>query len=163
MQSNALMALGMGVIVTFIIISVLISVLMIVAHWFVYTKAGQPGWAVLIPIYNFIVLLKIVGRPVWWIFLVLQVILFEVIFILNPGILTGVLYGASAITTIFTCIIIVNGLSKSFGKDAGFTVGLIFLGFIFYPILGFGKAKYIGPGGIPPTADTPADSSVQQL
>jgi hypothetical protein len=41
----------------------------------------------------------------------------------------------------------VNMLSKSFGKDEGFTVGLCLLGFVFYPILGFGKAEYQGPFG----------------
>lgn len=41
----------------------------------------------------------------------------------------------------------INLLSKSFGKDEGFTVGLLFLGIIFYPILGFGSAQYIGPYG----------------
>jgi len=45
-----------------------------------------------------------------------------------------------------------HGLSKSFGKGAGFTVGLVLLGFIFVPILGFGRAQYIGPGGAPKTA-----------
>jgi hypothetical protein len=44
----------------------------------------------------------------------------------------------------------IHRLSKSFGKDAGFTVGLIFLGIIFYPILGFGSAKYVGPNGVSP-------------
>jgi hypothetical protein len=44
-------------------------------------------------------------------------------------------------------IILLHQLSLSFGKDSGFTLGLIFLGFIFYPILGFGDSKYEGPGG----------------
>lgn len=121
--------LGMGI--GLLVIMTLVSVLMVVAQWFIYAKAGQPGWAVLIPFYNMIVLLKIVGRPISWIFLILQIFIFDVLFIVQPGIITGLLLGLSAITVIVLSVIITNGLSKSFGKDAGFTVGLIFLGFIF--------------------------------
>ena len=163
MQSSALMALGMGVIITFAIISILVSVLVIVAHWFIYAKAGQPGWAVLIPIYNLIVLLKIVGRPIWWIIWFFQVLVFYILFLVSPGIPTGILLFLSEVTCIVFAIIITNGLSKSFGKDAGFTVGLVLLGFIFYPILGFGKATYIGPGGIPSPSSEMPDSPAPQV
>lgn len=152
---------------TYIIICTILSligVLVIVAQWFIYTKARQPGWAVLIPFYNFIVLLRIVGRPWWWIFLVLQVFIFEIIFIFNHNIVTGVLFFLSAVTTMVISVMVVNGLSKSFGKNEGFTVGLIFLGFIFYPILGFGKATYIGPGGKPvPVPEIPSITPDQQM
>jgi hypothetical protein len=90
----------------------------------VFKKAGQPGWAAIIPIYNLYVILKIVGKPGWWLLLML-IPLVNVVF---------------AIWT-------VNLLSKSFGKDVGFTLGLIFLSFIFWPILAFGDAKYQGPYG----------------
>lgn len=100
--------------------------ILIAAQWKIYAKAGQPGWACLIPFYNFYVLLKIVGKPTWWL---------AMLFI--PFV--GIVY---AIWTI-------NMLSKSFGKDEGFTVGLLLLGFVFYPILGFGSARYIGPYGDP--------------
>jgi uncharacterized protein DUF5684 len=99
-------------------------VFLIAAQWKVYEKAGQPGWAAIVPIYNIIVLLKIVGKPTWWIIL-----------FLIPGV--------NLIFAIWT----VNMLSKSFGKDEGFTIGLLILGFIFYPVLGFGSAQYIGPYG----------------
>ena len=103
-----------------------IIVLMIVANWKIYEKAGKPGWAAIIPFYNIIVLLEIVGKPIWWIFLFLIPVV-------------NVVFG------IWTT----NLLSKSFGKDEGFTVGLILLGLVFYPILGFGDAKYQGPAGTP--------------
>lgn len=96
----------------------------IIPWWKIYTKAGQPGWAVLVPIYNLLVLLKIVGKPGWW-FLLFLIPVINIVFL------------------IWT----VNLLSKSFGKDIGFTLGLLFLGVIFYPILGYGKAQYIGPAG----------------
>jgi hypothetical protein len=103
-----------------------IVVFMIAAQWKVYEKANQPGWACIIPIYNQYVLLKIVGKPGWWLLLLLI-----------------------PFVNIIFAIWTVNLLSKSFGKDEGFTLGLIFLGFIFYPLLGFGDAKYMGPAGDP--------------
>src|ERR1700748_439146 len=49
----------------------IISVIMIIAHWKIFEKAGKPGWAAIIPIYNIIVLLEIIGKPVWWIIMFL--------------------------------------------------------------------------------------------
>lgn len=100
----------------------IILVLYIASMWVIFTKAGKPGWAAIIPIYNIIVLLEIVGKPLWWIILV---------------IILPFIFG----------IWMLNLLSKSFGKGVGFTIGLIFLGFIFFPILAFGDAKYNGPAG----------------
>lgn len=109
---------------TFMFIWFALIIVVIAAQWKVFTKAGQPGWACLIPFYSFYVLCKIGGKPGWW-----------TAMLLIPGV--GVVFAIWAL----------NMLSKSFGKDEGFTVGLIFLGFIFYPILGFGSAQYIGPYG----------------
>lgn len=108
-----------------IIIYLAIIVLMIVSMWKIYEKAGKPGWACIIPIYNIIVLLEIVGKPWWWLLLMLFL----------PGI--GIIW------VIWT----INLLSKSFGKNEGFTVGLILLAIIFFPILGLGEAQYTGPAG----------------
>lgn len=158
-QTHAAMSLGIGMLMPLFIFGSLVSVVIIIAQWLIYNKAKQPGWAVLIPIYNMIVLLKIVGRPASWIFWFLQIILFYALFFIAPGIFTGILLFLSYAALLVFAVIILNGLSKSFGKDAGFTVGLIFLGFIFYPILGFGKATYIGPGGVPAAEDkAPAQS-----
>jgi L-cystine uptake protein TcyP (sodium:dicarboxylate symporter family) len=99
-----------------------IAAFYIACGWKVYTKAGQPGWACLIPIYNTYIWLKIVGRPVWWLLLM---------FI--------------PLVNIIIAIILVIDLAKSFGQGVGFALGLIFLGFIFYPILAFGASTYSGP------------------
>ncbi len=99
-----------------------IIVFMIASVWRVFTKAGQPGWACLIPIYQAIVLLKIVGKPAWWFLLMLI-----------PGV------------GFVIAIIAMLELAKRFGKGAGFGVGLALLGPIFFPILGFGSARYQGP------------------
>lgn len=114
-----------------IIFYVIFIVLMIAAQWKIYTKAGKPGWACIIPIYNIIVLLEIVGKPWWWLLLML----------------------IPVVNFVFL-IWMYNLLSKSFGKTEGFTVGMILLPFIFFPILGFGDAVYQGPAGLPqqPTA-----------
>ena len=110
----------MGVI---IVIYLAIIVLMIASMWTIFSKAGKPGWASIVPIYNTIVLLEIVGKPWWWLLLMLI-----------------------PIVNIVILIIVYHNLSLSFGKDGGFTVGLILLGIIFLPILAFGAAKYVGPG-----------------
>lgn len=109
-----------------------LMVFYVICAWKVYEKAGRPGWAAIIPIYNVIVLLEIVGKPLWWLFLM---------FI--PGV------------NIVVAVLIYIELSKSFGKDAAFAVGLLLLSLIFYPILGFGSARYLGPGGRPAAGPAP--------
>jgi hypothetical protein len=103
------------------LISVLLLflLLMVAAGWKVFEKAGEPGWAILVPIYNGIVMCKIAKKPWWWLLL-----------ICIPYV--GVVWS----------IWLINRTAKAFGKDEGFTVGLILLGFIFWPILGFGDAEY---------------------
>jgi hypothetical protein len=101
-------------------------VFLIVTFWKIFEKAGQPGWACIIPIYNAIIWLKIAGKPWWWIFFVLT----------GPFALIWYIWG-------------INMVSKSFGKDEGYTVGLVLLGIVFWPILAFGDATYIGPYGDP--------------
>lgn len=96
-----------------------ILAIVIVSLWKIFTKASEPGWAAIVPIYNFIVLLKVAGKPWWWIFLFLIPI---VNFIIS--------------------IIVYIDLGKNFGKGTGFGIGLAFLPFIFLPILAFGSATY---------------------
>ena len=104
------------------IIWLALMVLVIAGMWKMFVKAGKPGWASIVPIYNIIVLLEIVGKPVWWIVLLFIPFVNFVIILL-----------------------IMIALAKSFGKGVGFGIGCALLGFIFIPILGFGDAKYLGP------------------
>lgn len=91
--------------------------------WRVFTRAGKPGWASLVPFYNQVVQCEIGRKPVWWV---------AMLFI--------------PLVNIVVSIMITHGVSKAFGKDENFTVGLVLLPFIFYPILGFGKDHYLdGP------------------
>lgn len=108
-----------------------ILVLQIIAMWKIFTKAGQAGWKAIIPIYNLVILYKIIGLSPW------LLLVYLASFIPFVGSL------AVLVLTIFQDIY----LAKSFGKGTGFTVGLIFLAPIFYMILGFGKDAYIGPNG----------------
>ena len=98
-----------------------VTALYFVAAWRVYTRAGQPGWACFVPIYNDYVVLKIGGKPGWWL-----------IWYFIP------------LVNIIVQIITLTALAKRFGKDVLFGLGLAFLGFIFWPILGFGNAPYRG-------------------
>ena len=101
-------------------------VFLIASQWKVFEKAGQPGWACLVPFYNFYILLKIAGKPGWWM----------------------IMYFIPLVNFVFI-IWTINMISKSFGKGEGFTVGLTLLGIVFWPILGFGEARYLGPYGNP--------------
>jgi hypothetical protein len=94
-------------------------VLLIAGWWTTFAKAGKPGWASIIPFYNLIVLVEVAGQPIW---------LF--ILFLIP------------VANIVAAVLVAIGVAKNFGKGGGFAVGLLFLPFIFYPILGFSNARY---------------------
>lgn len=118
------------------LVSIAIGILMIVSMWIIFKKAGKPGWAAIVPIYNTIIMLEIAKKPIWWI----------------------ILYFIPFVNIVISIIVIYN-LALTFGKSGGFTLGLIFLPFIFYPILAFGKSAYMQntqtaapTAGIPPQA-----------
>jgi len=114
--TGGLLALGGA----FFAVMFAIAAVFIAALWKVFRKAGQPGWAALIPIYNFYILLKIAGKPGWWLLLLLVPFVNLVIFIL-----------------------ISIEVAKAFGRSPAFGVILLFLvGGIGYLILGFGGAQY---------------------
>ena len=94
----------------------------IAGAWKVFAKAGQPGWGAIVPIYNtYLMTTQILGKPILW---------FILCFIPLVNIVIGILLAVE--------------LAKAFGKSTGFAVGLILLGPIFVPILGFGDATYQG-------------------
>jgi hypothetical protein len=103
------------------IIYLAVYILEVIGMWRAFDKAGKPGWAAIVPIYNFYVLCKIAGRPGWW-----WVLLFI------------------PIVNIVIWFIVSIDTAKAFGKTTGFGVGLALLPFIFWPILGFGDATYQG-------------------
>ncbi len=110
-----------------------IALFFIIAGWKLFVKAGQPGWGIIIPIYNLYLWLKIAGRPGWWLLLCL-------IPLVN-----------------FVILILVSlDVAKAFGKSGAWGFFLLFLfGFIGIPILGYGSAVY-APAG---TAAAPAPAA----
>lgn len=107
------------------IIYIAFLLLIVVSMWKIFTKAGKPGWASIIPIYNLIVWLDIVGKPTWWIILLLI-----------------------PFVNIVIIVMITHQLSLSFGQGIGTTLLLIFLPMVGYPLLAFGNAQYIGPNPV---------------
>jgi hypothetical protein len=105
------------------------AVLLIASMWKLFTKAGKPGWAAIVPIYNIIILMEIVGRPQWWV----------------------VLYFVPFVNFVILIIVMLD-LARSFGKDVGYGIGLAFLSFVFLPMLAFGKSAYVGPSATGATA-----------
>jgi hypothetical protein len=98
-----------------------VALVYLVATWKLFSKAGRPGWASLIPIYNTVVLCQICGRSGW---------------LTLPLMIPGV--------NIIVSIILTVDLARVFGRGTGFMLGLIFLGPIFFPILAFGSSRYVG-------------------
>jgi hypothetical protein len=110
--------LGAGLGMAAMLVWVAFAVLMIASMWKVFTKAGKPGWAAIVPIYNIIVLLEIAGKPLWWIILM-------------------IIPGVNFIALLFVSL----AIAARFGKGTGFAIGLWLLPFIFYPVLAFGDSR----------------------
>jgi hypothetical protein len=108
---------GAGMVVFYLIL----TVLMVASYWKLFVKGGKPGWASIVPLYNVVVFLQMVNRPVWWIVL---------LFI--------------PIVNLIVAIVLVNDLAASFGKGVGWTILLLFLGIVFVPVLAFGNDRYVG-------------------
>ena len=122
LQNEVESAAGAAIGTTMMIVMLAMMAVFIAGFWKVFVKAGQPGWAVLIPIYNAYILMKIAGKPGWWILLFM-------IPLVNFAIL----------------VLVSIEVAKSFGKSAAFGVVLLFLlGGIGYLILGFGNCRYLG-------------------
>jgi hypothetical protein len=125
-----------------IVVWLVLTVALVVAVWKIFVKAGQPGWASLIPLYNTIVLLRITGKSGWWVL----------------GLMVPFL-------NFFVLVRLVFNLATVFGRGMGFGFGLLFLSPIFILILAFGDAQYVGlkgshtppvaPGGFAPAPVAP--------
>ncbi|HRE39807.1 MAG TPA: DUF5684 domain-containing protein [Ignavibacteria bacterium] len=105
-----------------LVIYLAVIIVILAAYWKIFVKAGRPGWEGIIPIYNWFKLMDIIGRPVWW-----------VILLLIPCV------------NIIVLFIVSVDLAKSFGKDMIWGVGIFLIPVIFLPVLAFGDAQYVGP------------------
>ena len=115
-QTTGLLSLIAGIGIFIWILGMALSIFFVVAMWKVFVKAGKPGWAALIPIYNIYIMCEIAEKE-WWYILLLCV----------------------PILNIYAIFVIYDGIAKKFGKTTGFTIGMMFLPYIFFPILAFGK------------------------
>lgn len=104
------------------ILYIVLIVFYLFCLWRIFVKAGKPGWAAIVPIYNIIVELEVVGRPWYWLLLMLI-----------------------PVVNVVLGIIVIFRLAKVFGHGTGFGFGLLFLSFIFLPILAFDSSSYLGP------------------
>jgi len=105
------------------IVTLALVVFEVAVLWQLFTKAGQPGWAALVPLYNLYCLIQVAGRPDWWLIL---------LFI--------------PLVNMVVSIIVALDIARNFGKSIAFGIGLVILPIVFYPILAFGSAQY---GGAP--------------
>lgn len=120
-MENQPSAAGIGF---FLLIELAIFILVIAGFWKLFVKAGKPGWAAIIPIYNIIVMQEIVGREAW-----------KIVLLLIP------------LVNIYFAITLYVSLAKSYGKyGIGNYLAVIFLGIIFIPLWGFSnEVRYVGP------------------
>ena len=134
-DANFVAGIGSGM----MIVILAVAALMIISMWKIFEKAGKPGWASLIPVYNLVIMVQIAGKPEWWILLM---------FIPFVNIIVG--------------IIVLIAMAEKFGKSSGFALGMIFLPILFYPILAFDDSVYEGgqfEGG--PYNEGPGDTGYQ--
>ena len=110
--TGAIAAMGLF----FWILSMALGILKIVSLWKIFKKAGKPGWASIVPIYNIYIMCEIAEKE-WWYILLLCV----------------------PFVNIYVMIVLYNGMAKKFGKGGGFVVGMILLPVVFFPMLAFGK------------------------
>ncbi len=123
LSSASAAALGL-IVMVFMLFYFAVVVVSVVSMWRLFTKAGKPGWAAIVPVYNQIVMLQVAGRPVWWVLLMMFVPVFQV----------------------WVAIVAAIDFAKSYGKSTGFGVLVALLPFIGLPVLAFSKdANYVGP------------------
>ena len=119
---SAAYAAAAGVLIVYYVIALALTVLLLVGFWKVFVKAGKPGWAAIVPFYNMYCMYEISFGNGW---------LFLLSFVPCVNIVMGIIMNVK--------------LAQAFGQSGGFAVGLIFLPYIFVPMLGFGSAQYYGP------------------
>jgi hypothetical protein len=118
-STPAVSPLGAGMGIGMMVVWLAIVVLMVASMWKLFVKAGKPGWAAIVPIYNLVVLLEIAGKPIWWF------ILFLIPFV-----------------NIVVAIMLAVAVARKFGKGTGFAIGMVVLAPVFYPMLAFGDSTY---------------------
>lgn len=156
-------ALSTGAVVANVIISLALTALAIIAYWRIFVKAGEEGWKAIIPFYNAYTAMKLFWKTsIFWIGIGLGVGASIGYGMASYGVVALAIYGGGGnaavmvigfilafgcgITAFVLEIMFLNRVSKAFGHGAGFTVGLVFLNFIFILILAFSKSERVVSG-----------------
>lgn len=121
MDNATTAALAAGSIV-YTLVVLAIAIVVLVGLWKVFEKAGKPGWAAIVPLYNCYCLFEMTFGTGW---------LFLLMFVPCVGAIMMIIMWVK--------------LAMAFDKGVGFGIGILFLPFIFVPMLGFGDAQYVGP------------------
>ncbi|QQR52464.1 hypothetical protein IPG36_08065 [bacterium] len=120
---------GFGILLFFALLVTIMTIVLIVAEWKMFAKAGRPGWHVLVPILNSYDLVKMSGHSGWWLLLMFV-----------------------PIVNIYAVIVVCLDLAKAFGRSSTFGLfGLVLFSAIGFMILGFGSDKYVGISAPAPT------------
>lgn len=122
MDYSVFASLGVGFFVVYFLFMLAIMVLILAGFWKLFTKAGKPGWAAIVPFYNSYCLFDIAWGSGW---------LFLLTFV--------------PCVNFVVMIILYFKIAKAYGQGTGFGFGLLLLPYVFFPILGFGKSEYVGP------------------
>ncbi len=129
---------GFGILfVIYMLFVVAVYVITVIGLWKMYVKAGRPGWAAIVPVYNWWVWVEIIERPRWWFWVLVGSVLLSWVPIV--GIVLSV---AMFVLYLLGCL----DMAKRFGQGTGYGIGLWLLPFVFAPILGFGSARFEGDG-----------------
>lgn len=121
-SSAAAAGILIAVFLVLFVVAIGATVLQIVGMWKVFEKAGQPGWSAIVPILNWYVLIRIAGRETWWL----------------------ILFFVPCVGLVAQVIVLID-LARRFGKSEGYAIGLWLVPFVFFPMLGFGSDRYLGP------------------
>ena len=142
MNMSRLAVLFMGMSIVFLLVFVVVWAIDVAGNWLILRKAGEAGWKALIPIYSTYVQYKLFWsiKP-FYIWLAMVIFVYGAQFMELPGILLSLCSLGTSVMYILYCI----RLARSFGKGTGFTLGLVFLPFIFNLILGLDSSRYQGP------------------
>lgn len=121
-----------------LVVGLIIALIVAISLWKIFSKAGKPGWTAFIPLYSYYIEVQIAGLPVWYFIVGCIPVALALASITIPY------EGNTVISLVYVatyCVVVYN-LAKRFGKGVGYTLGMIFLPFIFYPMLAFGDAVY---------------------
>ncbi|MCK5803897.1 MAG: signal peptidase I [Lentisphaeria bacterium] len=107
--------MGFTLVAVSVFLAVASALVMLISVARVLSKAGQPGWAVIVPVYNVICLLRVARMPLWWLLLFLV-----------------------PVVSIVPSVLLPLGIARRFGRGGGFAMGLLFVPVGFWPLLAFG-------------------------